>query len=53
MTRAGPGLDKLKMPGPGLGPGRVGIFFIVGAGPEFIFFFIARAEVGPGLKILK
>ena len=53
MTWAGPGLQKLKMPGPG--PSQDRNFFIAGAGPEFNFFYCrgrdffycrGRAEIG-------
>ena len=57
MTGAGarPGLEKMKMPG----PGRDRYFFIAGAGPGFIFFllpepgffFIAGAVAGPVSEI--
>ena len=52
MTGAGPGLEKLKMPG--LGPGWDLNFFIAGAGPGFKFFYCRGRDLffllpGPGL----
>ena len=45
MTGAGPGLEKLKMPG----PGRDRNFFIAGAGPGFKFFY-CRGRGRAGIK---
>ena len=53
MTGAGPGLEKLKMPGPGPSQdrnffycrGRTGIYFFLLPGPGF--FIIAGAGAGP------
>ena len=68
MTGAGPGLEKLKMPGSeffiaGAGPeftffycqgrGRTGIIFFIAGATRDLYFFIAGSEAGPGLKILK
>ena len=57
MTGAGPGLEKLKMPG--LGPGWDLNFFIAGAGPGFKFFycrgrdfFYCRGRAGIRISLL-
>ena len=51
MTEAGPGLEKLKMPGPGQSRDR-NFFAVAGPGFKFFYcrgrdFFIAEGGAGP------